>query len=196
MRVIVVHAHPDTESFNHSLCDVAVGALRRSGHEVDLFDLYADGFDARLTTAERIAYETDSPILDAYVARSAVAIAAADALLFVYPTWWFGPPAVLKGWLERVLVPGVGFSLDPKTNKVKSGLRNVRRLGAVTTYGSPKWSIFLMADGGRRLVKRCVRAMCSLRCRTTWLGLYGMDASTDADRTEFLAQVDRELSNW
>jgi NAD(P)H dehydrogenase (quinone) len=195
MRVVVVHAHPDPESFSRALCDVAVATLRRS-HSVELFDLYADGFDARLTTEERIAYETDTPILDAYVARSAAAVKAADALLFVYPTWWFGAPAVMKGWLERVFVPGVGFSLDPKTNKVKSGLRSIRRVGAVTTYGSPKRNIFAMADGGKRLVNRCVRAMCSVRCRTTWLGLYGVDAGEQAQRKEFLLRVDRKLSSW
>jgi hypothetical protein len=63
---------------------------------------------------------------------------ARRALVFVYPTWWSGLPAILKGWLERVLVPGVGFVLDERTNKVRPGLGQVRHLVGISTYGSPR----------------------------------------------------------
>ena len=60
--------------------------------------------------------------------------------MFVYPTWWSGLPAVLKGWLERVMVPGVGFTFDAQSGKVQPGLRHVRRIVGISTYGSP-WTL-------------------------------------------------------
>jgi NAD(P)H dehydrogenase (quinone) len=196
MRVLVVHAHPDPQSFNRTLCDTAVRVLRANGHEVDLIDLYAEQFVAAMTRAERVAYESDSPIQCDQVRKYAELIRSANALVFVYPTWWFGMPAVMKGWLERVMVPGVGFGLDPATNTVKPGLGQIRRIAGITTYGSSRRNMALMTDGGRRIIGRCIRMMVNLRCRRTWLALYGMDRATDADRRTFLARVETELGAW
>jgi NAD(P)H dehydrogenase (quinone) len=104
MRVLVVHAHPDPKSFNRALCDAAVKVLRSNGHDVHIIDLYAEQFVAAMTRAERVAYETDSPIQCDQVRKHAELVKGADAFVFVYPTWWFGMPAVMKGWLERGLV--------------------------------------------------------------------------------------------
>jgi NAD(P)H dehydrogenase (quinone) len=195
MRVLVVHAHPDPTSFNRALCDVAVRTLSVR-HEVTLIDLYGEGFRVAMSADERGAYETDAPICADEVSRSAELIRATEAVVFVYPTWWFGPPAILKGWLERVLVPGVGFELHADSNKVVSGLRRIRRIGAVTTYGSSRRNVLLMTDGGRRIVMRCLRILASPRCRRTWLGLYAMDTSTEADRAAFLRRVEEKFAKW
>ncbi len=196
MRVLVVQAHPHPGSFNHAICEAAVEALQANGHVVDRIDLYAEGFAAAMSEAERLAYESDQPILSEDVRRHAALVTRADAMVFVYPTWWFGVPAVLKGWLDRVMVPGVAFRLDQKTNKVKRGLTNVRRIAGITTYGSSRRNVALMSDGGRRTIGRCVRLMAHTRCRRTWLGMYGMDRSSDADRKLFLERVAKVLGTW
>lgn len=196
MRVLVVQAHPHAASFNHAIREVVVRVLSANGHQVDVIDLYAEGFAAAMSEEERLAYESAEPIISDHVRRHAELVRHADAMVFVYPTWWFGLPAVLKGWLERVMVPGVGFRLDPKTNKVKRGLTNVRRIAGITTYGSSRRNVALMSDGGRRVIGRCVRLMTNVRCRRTWLGLYGMDRATDADRKEFLARVEKVMGSW
>ena len=130
MRVLVVHAHPSPTSFSRALSDAAETALIGAGHAVTVLHLYEEGFRAAMSAEERRAYETPSPILDADVARHAELVRSHDALVFVYPTWWAGQPAVMKGWLERVLVPGVAFRLDPDTGRVEAGLRHVRRRAA------------------------------------------------------------------
>lgn len=196
MRVLVVQAHPHAESFNHAICAVAVGALTANGHDVHVIDLYAEGFAAAMSEAERLSYESEAPILSEQVRRHADLVRGAEAVVFVYPTWWFGLPAVMKGWLERVMVPGVAFRLDPKTNKVKRGLGNVRRIAGITTYGSSRRNVALMSDGGRRVIGRCFRVMAHTRCRRTWLGLYGMDRATDADRKLFLDRVAKVMGSW
>jgi putative NADPH-quinone reductase len=196
MRVLIVHAHPSPASFSRALADAAEAALRDAGHEVTVLHLDDERFRPAMSAAERIAYETDEPILDPQVARHAALVRASDALLFVYPTWWAAQPAVLKGWLERVLVPGVGFSLDPRTNKVRPGLRHVRRLGLITTYGSSRPYVWLLGDPGRRIIMRAVRILCHRRCRRTVLGLYGMDTSTPAQRERFVHEVTDTMRTW
>ncbi len=189
-RYLVVFAHPDSESFSAALCRNAVDGLREAGHHVDLIDLYAEGFDPRMSTAERQAYESPTPILSAQIERYADLVRRAQGLVFVYPTWWWGLPAIMKGWLERVLVPGVSFVLDPKTNKVKPGLGQLRHVVGISTYGSSRMSMWLFNDAGRRNVLRCVRVLAPpLRCRSTWLALYSLDKSTPARRDAFLNGV-------
>ena len=136
MRALVVHAHPSPDSLSAALFATATTTLRRGGHEVAALDLYAEHFAPAMSAEERRAYLTDSPICSPQVARHAELVRWADALVFVYPTWWAGPPAALKGWLERVLVPGVAFHLDERTNKVVSDLRHVRTVVGISTYRS------------------------------------------------------------
>jgi NAD(P)H dehydrogenase (quinone) len=189
MRALVVHAHPDSASFNAVLCHTAVDALQRAGHHVDVIDLYGEQYRAAMTAEERAAYESDSPVSDPMVRRHADLLLAAEILVFVYPTWWWGLPAILKGWLERTLVPGVGWLLNDK-NRVRGGLSRVRKVVGITTYGSRRYEMLAMNDAGRRTLLRCIRMLAPVtRCRSTWLGMYGMDTSSEADRAAFVATV-------
>jgi putative NADPH-quinone reductase len=135
------------------------------------------------------------PIVDPMVAEHASLVQRAEVIVFVYPTWWSGLPAILKGWLERVMVPGIGFVLDERTNKVRPGLGQMRRLVGISTYGSPRSYVRLVNDNGRRIITRALRMSCGLRVRTSWLGLYAIDTATAAERTEFLARVEAELAD-
>jgi NAD(P)H dehydrogenase (quinone) len=194
MFAVVVVAHPSTESFCEALAARAAAGLRAAGHEVALIDLYAEGFRIAMTAEERHAYHSDQPILDPMVARHADLITRADALVFVYPTWWSGLPAILKGWLERVMVPGVGFRFDERTGKVRPGLPQVRHIVGISTYGSPRPYVRLINDNGRRTISRALRMSCGFRARPRWFGLYGIDTSTPEDRHEFAARVEREMA--
>ena len=194
MRALVVYAHPSPESFGRALFETAVGALRSAGHEVEALDLYEEGFEARLSREEHLAYHSGDPIRSMDVARHGELVKRAEMLVFVYPTWWFGLPAVLKGWLERVLVPGLGFVFDPNTGKVKPHLLGVRRIIGISTYGATWRYTKLFNDAGRRTLTRALRLGCTGRARVTWLAMYRMDESTFQRRTSFLARVDRALS--
>jgi NAD(P)H dehydrogenase (quinone) len=193
MRVLVVHAHPSPTSFSRALCDAAEAALRGAGHAVTVVHLDDEGFRPAMSAAERTAYHSGTPMLDPQVERHADLVRHAAALVFVYPTWWAGPPAVLKGWLERVLVPGVAFHLDPTTNRVRADLRHVCRLVGISTYGSSRLYVRVLTDPGRRTIMRALRMLCGRRCRRTWLALYRMDTSTPRQRAAFLATVSSRL---
>jgi putative NADPH-quinone reductase len=194
MRALVVIAHPCDDSFCHAAAERAVAGLTAAGHHIDTIDLYADGFRTAMSLDERLAYNTDDPILDEQVAEHAALLQRAQILVFVYPTWWSTVPAILKGWLERVMVPGVGFVFDERSGRVRPGLKQVRRLIGISTYGSPRLAVGLVNDNGRRTITRALRMSCGLRTNTEWLGLYGMDAATPADRTAFLARIEQRLA--
>jgi putative NADPH-quinone reductase len=192
MRALVVYAHPAPESLSRALYDTATAALRAAGHEVEAVDLYAEGFRATMSADERVAYEGDQAVRSPDVARHAALVRWADTLVFVYPTWWMSLPAIMKGWLERVLVPGVALHLDDR-NRVTSDLRHVRRVVGITTYGASWRYVKLMHDAGRRTLLRALAMICRRPCRRTWLALYSVDTSGPAERARFIAKVDHRL---
>ena len=193
MKAVVVLAHPSEGSLNHAVFHTAVAALRANGHEVEAFDLYADGFDPVMSRAERAAYHGDTPITCPLTQRYADAVKSAEALVFVYPTWWSSVPAMLKGWLEKVMVPGVSFEFDDQ-HRVRRGLTNVRRIVGISTYAAPRSTVRLINDNGRRTVVRALRLCTGLRTQTTWLGLYQLARRSDADRAAFLRRVERTMA--
>ena len=147
-----------------------------------------------MSAEERTAYHGESPVLDPQVQDQIDLVRAVDVLVFVYPTWWSGLPALLKGWLERVMVPGVGFRFDERTGKIRPALTNVRHLVGISTYGSPKWYVRAINDNGRRTLMRALRISCGLRVSRRWFGMYAIDGAEPRALEEFAARVERELS--
>jgi len=191
VRALVVYCHPVPESFTAAVRDAALAGLAAGGHEVRLLDLYAEGFDPVMGAGERRGYHTPGDN-ERPVAERLEEILWAEALVFVYPTWWYGLPAMLKGWLDRVWVPYVTFTL-PETGAIEGCMKNIRRLVVITSCGSPWIWITLMGDPGRRTILRGIRAICHPRCRRLWLTHYRIDHSTAATRKAFLERVERRL---
>ncbi len=188
MKALVIVAHPVAGSFTHAAADAAVTGLRAAGHEVEVSDLYALGFCATMSADERRAYHSGHPVLDPLVAAQIDLATSAGILVFVYPTWWSGLPAILKGWLERVMVENVGFCFNHR-RKVRPALTNVRRIVGISTYGSPRLYIAAINDNGRRILTRALRLSTGWRTRCTWLALYAMDTTTVEQRTAFLERI-------
>lgn len=192
MRVLVLHAHPDANSFNAALCRAVVETLRGRGRDVDLCDLYAERFDPVLSPAERIGYhdlQTNRAPVAGYVDR----LLRAEALAMVYPIWNFGYPAILKGFFDRVFLPGVSFRME--NGRPRPNLDNIKRLAAVTTYGAARWRAMAMGDPPRRSVTRHLRATVS-GAPTRYIALYDMNRAGADDRARFLARVKAEMERF
>jgi putative NADPH-quinone reductase len=194
MRVLVVVAHPDPNSFNHAIASTATAALSKAGHEVTVIDLYGEGFRAHMSKGEWLAYHSERPILDPMAERHADIVKQAEALVFVYPTWWSTMPAIMKGWLERVMVPGVGFVFDEK-QRVRRGLKQVRHIVGISTYGSPRSYVKAMHDNGRRTLLRALRLNTATLTRRSWVALYELDNCNAAKRGAFLKRVERKMQS-
>lgn len=192
MRVLLVHCHPCHESFVAAIRDAALEALAAGGHEVRLLDLYEMGFDPVLSAEGRRAYHTPG-LNERDVAPHLAALRWCEALIFVYPTWWYGQPAMLKGWLDRVWVPHAAFVMPEPGKPIGRKLTNIRLIGAISTLGSPKWWWWLMGAPGRRTLLTGLSVLCAPRCRTFWLALHRMDSASQSDRAAFLARVRTRL---
>lgn len=193
MRALLVYCHPVPESFNAAVRDAAMRGLTAAGYEIDLLDLYAEGFDPVMGAEERLDYHTPGtnrlPVAD-HLDR----VKNADALVFVFPTWWYSPPAMLKGWLDRVLVPHEAFGMPGKLRGLERKLTNIRLLAAVTTLGCPWFWWLWIGQPGRRILFSGVGEIVHAKARRMWLGLHSMDTASLANRTAFLARVESRFA--
>ncbi|MEO1689405.1 MAG: NAD(P)H-dependent oxidoreductase, partial [Pseudomonadota bacterium] len=147
MRLLVIHCHPVPESYGAAVRDAVLEAAEAAGHEVRLRDLYAEGFDPVMGAQERRDYHT-AGLNEEPVAEHLADLRWAEGLIFTYPTWWYGQPAMLKGWLDRVWVPHVVFTMPDDTTPLGPALTNVRLIGVASTLGSPWWLWRLMRRPG------------------------------------------------
>lgn len=188
-RALVLFAHPCPESYSAALHKTTVNALTASGWDVDDCDLNAEGFSPVLTEAERRGYH-DEPDNIASVAPYVDRVRQADAMIMVFPVWNFGYPAILKGFLDRVFLPGVSFKLED--GKVRPNLTNIRKLAAVTTYGGTRMRALLVGDPPRKCVTRAVWHVCRPE-KMRYLALYDMNRATEDQRSDHLEKVRREM---
>ena len=196
MRVLLVLAHPLPESFAASVARVIRETLEANGHTVDLLDLYAENFDPRLTEKERRGY-FDVPYDTSDVADLVARLRQAEALMLVFPQWWFNLPAVLKGFFDRVFAPSVAFRHDKDGGRIVPLFTNIRHFWAFTTTGSPWWVVrFYMGDPVRRQLKRGIAIFCNRKVDFRMLALHDMDRATDGKRRRHLERVKAALQDF
>jgi NAD(P)H dehydrogenase (quinone) len=194
LRVFILYANPVALSFGAALRKQAIGALRSRGHEIDDCDLYAESFDPVMREQERMQYH-DVELNRAPIAPYADRLLAAEALVLSYPVWNEGFPAILKGFFDRVFIPGVSFKIGPDGAPVPD-LQKLRKLAAVCTYGASRTTSFLLGDPPKRVVKRLVRSMPGHTVRCDYLAHYDMDHSSPEQRAAFLEKVKRTFETW
>lgn len=219
-KVLVLQCHPLKDSFSNALSGAVVRGLQSAGNEVKLKRLYCydnpsecycrASFPAPLSDMERTDYhrpditaQRETSIGLASIKSSSKEVIEAvedlrwcDAIVFVYPTWWFNLPAMLKGYFDRVFLPGVAFRLPKGSSSgvretgLLPGLTHIKKIGGVSTYGAPHQIVFAAGDNGRRFLSRGCRALCAPDCQLMWHGLYQMDETTLSQREQFLKAVE------
>lgn len=192
MRVLVIYCHPVETSFHAALHQEVLRNLRAGGHEVDDCDLYAEGFNPVLGREERLGYH-DVPrnreALQSYVDR----LMWAEALVFCFPTWCFGLPAMLKGFFDRLFMPGVAFDISDPAN-VKPMLTHIKSIAGVVTYGRPRWMAWYMGDPPRKIITRYMRRLTGQRARVQYHAYYHMNVATEPRLKQFMARVGQAMA--
>ena len=190
-RALVLYAHPCDDSFAAALHQNVVQTLTDRGWDVDDCDLYKEGFDPVLSDAGRRGYHEEpsniEPVKD-YVER----LRACGALILCFPVWNFGYPAILKGFFDRVFLPGVSFKLID--GKVVPNLIHIKKLAAITTYGGTRVRATLAGDPPRMSVKRAVWHV-TRPTKMRYLALYDMNRATEAKRAAYIAKVRKEMKD-
>jgi putative NADPH-quinone reductase len=200
MRVMVLHAHPVAESYNGALYNTVLETLRAKGHQVDPVDLYAENFNPVMSRQGRLDYhnvpDNITPELKPYVDR----LMAAEALVVVYPIWNYGFPAILKGYFDRVFIPGVSFVLEggssPDKGKLKPNLKHIRKVAFITSYGGDRWRTMLMGDPPRRFARRWGWATFGGRRPPKYLAFYDMNNATPERLKAFIEKVRRAMKRF
>ena len=196
MKALVVYCHPKESSFTAAIRDQVVAKLRERHADVRVSDLYQRGFPAILTAEELETYE-DSAKNTEPVATDVDDLTWCDTLIFVYPTWWYGLPAMLKGWLDRVFVPEIAFLMPtPERKTIAPGLSQITRLGVFTTCGASRWLTFLVGAPGKRTLFRGIGFLCAKPLKTAFAAHYLMDSSTPESRKAHLDRVAKTMDRF
>jgi NAD(P)H dehydrogenase (quinone) len=187
MRISVVLGHPDPGSFNHAIAKAAVEELLQNGHDVTFHDLYAERFDPILPGPE---IPRDGPV-DPVIQRFCDEIAAADGIIIVHPNWWGQPPAILKGWVDRVIRPGVAYEFleGDGGEGVPVGLLKAKCALVFNTSNTPVVrEMETFGDPLETLWKNCTFGLCGVSevYRKTYSVVV---TSTPEERRSWLAEV-------
>lgn len=192
MRVLLIHSHPVEESYGNALYRQTRESLQRAGHEVDDCNLYAEGFDPVMSRHDRMIYHTypdNLALVKPYVDR----LQKAEGLVIVTPVWNFGWPAMLKGYFDRVWLPGITFELK---DGVLTRKLHIEKVAVITTYGATRWRAFLAGDPPRKLAKRVLRVQTNPARAVKYLAHYDMNNCTPETRAAFLDRVKREMEHF
>jgi NAD(P)H dehydrogenase (quinone) len=192
MQITVIVAHPDQHSFNHAIAQTAVEHLIRNGHSVIFHDLYAEKFDPNLTSDEIL----EKTILPEVIKKHCEEISQAEGIIIVHPNWWGQPPAILKGWIDRVLRPGIVYRFveDDKGEGVPLGLLKAHAAIVLNTSNTqPERELHVFGDPLETIWKNCIFDLCGVKIfyRETFSVVI---TSTVEQRQEWLQRV-REIVN-
>ena len=194
MRVLVVYCHPVETSFASALHQEVLKNLRAAGHEVDDCDLYAEGFNPVLSREERLGYH-DVPSNRLPLQDHIDRLQWAEAIVFCFPTWCFGLPAMLKGFFDRLFMPGVAFDISDPAN-VKPMLTHIKRISAVVTYGRPRWVAMYMGDPPRKIVTRYMKRLTGWGAKVDYHAHYHMNVATEPQLKRFMARVGQAMARF
>jgi NAD(P)H dehydrogenase (quinone) len=161
MQIYVIIAHPEAKSFNHAIAQVAVERLKRNGHRILLHDLYAEGFDPILPAGEI----PNSALLPKKIELHCQEIMSADGIVIVHPNWWGQPPAILKGWIDRVIRPGVAYKFVDGDNGegVPVGLLKAKAAVVINTSNTrAEREMAVFGDPLETLWKNCIFGLCGV----------------------------------
>ena len=187
MKVSIILGHQHAGSFNHAIAETAKRTLEASGHTVNFHDLYAEGFDPILRH-EEVARDAE---LDPVIKAHCTELAEADGIIVIHPNWWAMPPAMLKGWLDRVLRQGVAYKF---TDKGPVGLLKADWALVFTTSNTPKEvELSWFGDPLENLWKTCILLYCGVKNmeRTNYESII---MSSPEQRAQWLADVARRVN--
>ena len=192
MTIMIILAHPDPASFNHAIAETVVGALEENGHSGVLHDLYAEGFDP-LLPAEEIARDG---MIDPVIREHCDQLAASDGLVIVHPNWWGMPPAVLKGWVDRVMRPGVAYEFEEGDSGegIPIGLLRARTAVVFNTSNTPEErEREAFGDPLERLWRDCIFDLCGVKY--FYRRNFGVIVTSTLEQREAWLEEARQLVN-
>ncbi len=190
---LLVSCHPLEDSLCHHLVARVEAGLKTNGVAYEHLDLYKRGFEAPLSAVERGSYFGDFD--DSGVRTEIAQLKRAETVILVFPTWWFGMPALLKGWFDRVWAPDVAFVHVAATGSISPILDNLKHCLAITTLASP-WKVdrLLLRQPVKRVLKGGILKGCAPQATLEMLSLYGVNVMDEQRLEAFRGKIDRAVA--
>jgi len=196
MKCLVVTTHPLNNSLCNHLTDKVVKHLEGMKQEVTVEDLYSLNFQPALKPEERESYYS-GPYDATRIAQHAENLTEAEALVLVFPTWWYGFPAMLKGWFDRVWAPGIAYDHATDLGAIQPRLTKLKRVLVITTLGSPWWvDRLVMRQPVKRIIKTALLGTCTPKCKLQYLSLYKSEKLEERQVTQFSQRIEHALQQW
>lgn len=194
MNISLILASPRKESFNHAIAATAVEILKENGHKISFHDLYEEKFDPLLPT-EEIAKDASLP---PDIAKHCQEISTADGIIIVHPNWWGQPPAILKGWVDRVIRPGVAYEFleNDSGEGVPSGLLQAKSAIVFNTSNTEtKREMDVFGDPLETIWKNCIFDLCGVK--TFYRKMFTVVVvSSEKQRKGWLEEVKKTVSAY
>ncbi|MBN1822547.1 MAG: NAD(P)H-dependent oxidoreductase [Prolixibacteraceae bacterium] len=194
MNILVILAHPDSASFNHAIAENVVNQLKSNNHDVVFHNLYAENFNPNLPSTEI----PKNGKVDSEILKHCDELKNADGIVVIHPNWWGQPPAILKGWIDRVIRPGVAYEFEDGDNGegVPVGLLNAQTAIVFNTANTGKEreeNIFF--DPLETIWKNCIFDLCGVK--NFYRKMFRIIVtSTDQQRTRWLGEVKETIQKY
>lgn len=213
-KILIIQCHPLQDSLSYEISQKLQETLRLNSHEVILRRLYCQDdvsecytgkdFQPCLSRHERHCYNEDNIISDHKqgifesddVKQAVEDLRWCDSVIFIYPSWWFSQPAMLKGYFDRVLIPGVAFEINSENKKISPSLANITHVSSITSFGRSYFEVLYIGDNGKRLLQNVFLKLCHPKCNFTYDVMYNSDKVSKDERSNFIKQLQSKYKNF
>lgn len=189
LKCLVVLAHPLENSLCCHLSEETIRHMEGKGYKVTVKNLYRENFNPVLTHAERASYyekQFDSSQLKNDIDQ----LREADSLVLIFPTWWFGFPAILKGWFDRVWAPGYAYNHASDLGAITPCLDKLKEVNVITTLGAPWWiDYFALRQPVKKVLKIALLGACAKKCKFQMLSLYKSESLVGSKIENFVKKI-------
>jgi len=190
VNCLVVLAHPLESSLCMHLADKTINHLNKKGYCVTVKNLYEENFNPVLNKSERKSYYLNN-FDESQLSKDIEQLKNVESLVLIFPTWWFGFPAILKGWFDRVWAPGHAYEHASDYGPIKQCLNNLKEMNVVTTLGSPWWvDTFILRKPVKKVLKIALLGACTTNCKFKMLSLYKSEKLTAGQIEKFVGKIE------
>lgn len=193
MKVVIVFNHPYEGSFGNAILNAVTKGLKGAGHEVDLMHLDNDGFNPVMSKADLKAFVDHKPV-DPQVIDYNERLEKADHLIFIFPIWWDLMPAMTKGFVDRVLTPGVVYDHHPRGFGLVPLLKNLKGVTVITTMNKPRIMYSLLIGNliKKAMIKSVFKTMGYKNLK--WISYNMIKSVSQEKRIKWLADIENKFS--
>jgi len=189
MNCLVVLAHPLENSLCRHFSDETISHLESKGYDVTVKDLYQEQFNPVLSESERKSYYANKFDVN-QVGEDITQLKNIESLVIIFPTWWFGFPAILKGWFDRVWAPGHAYNHASDLGAITPCLDNLKEVKVITTLGSPWWvDVFVLWKPVNRILKIALLGTCTKGCKFKMLSFYNSENASRSRVNSFVKKI-------